>query len=429
MIRPLAVQSLRVRCRVLVAMVGSVLVAGACESMGGNTNDVSVVQDSISRAIATQDSSSCAALVPAALPSTKSALALQDCRSRLRVLRRVSIDMQYAADMMASVPEYHDEQRLPDGNGGYGPPAFIFASPNIGGFVHDWQLDEHGSRGALWAIVVVDAVAGTVLPSTYTDLGLVVGGRSCIWLARENGVLTARVTTQSDNTKACDPDAGSRKLHVSLDANSAVTAVADMPPVARFTETRLDRPLLGARCLLRWCDFGPMPASGSGQPGWQAAPVQISGGGVGPTSPVHERVKGWHDSQILATSDGATLKPRGPRATFVPTRNIADRSSAYYSGATFHEVGTLHILGPTVGTQYDTWGLRQGRNSLALRFHNNVWQMQVTSGNITKVWNNVHRHEHHDAAVPGTARFRWISYDDGFWVPCGQGCCRADGAY
>jgi hypothetical protein len=427
MISPHRESPLRVPWQAFAIGLVAVVLTSGCDLIADRT----IAQRSLADSLATaqQDSMACAVAKPAGLSTAKAALAEQDCLRRIRVLRRVSVDMQYAADMMASVPEYHDEQRLPDGNGGYGPPAFIFASPNIGGFVHEWQLDEHGARGALWAVAVVDAPAGTTLPDSYNELGLVAGGRSCIWLARENGALTARVSHQPDDTKACDPNAGFRRMHVSPDPNSVVTVAADQPPVARFTETRVGRPLFGMRCLLRWCDVGPTPPSGSGPPPWAAAPVQLVGGGAGPNSPIHERVKGWHDSQVLSLNDGGTLKPNGPRATFVPARSIGDRSMAYYRGQTWHAVGTLHILGPTTGTQYETWGLRQGRNELSLRFENNVWQMQVSSGNSSRVWNNVHRHEHYDAAVPGTARFRWISYDDGFWVPCGQGCCRADGAY
>lgn len=411
---------------IAIGSVATVLLLG-CEQIGNGPRQNPGRADSL--AMAHQDSIACADAKPAALTATKAALATQDCMRRLRVLRRVSIDMQYAADMMASVPEYHDEQRLPDGSGGLGPPAFLFASPNIGGFVHDWQLDEHGARGALWAVAVVDAEAGTTLPGTYTELGLVVGGRSCIWLARENGALTARVSHQPDDTKACDPNAGFRRLHVVPDPSSRVLIAADQPPVARFTDTRDERPLFGVRCLLLWCDIGPTPPSGTGPPPWAAAPVQLVGGVAGPNSRLHERVKGWNDSQILSVDDGGALKPNGPRATFVPYPDLADRAVSYYQGETWRPVGTLHILGPTSGTQYEAWGLRPGRNVLSLRFLNNAWQMQARHGNTEQVWNNVHRHAHYDAAVPGTARFRWISYDDGFWVPCGQGCCRADGAY
>lgn len=428
MSRPGVVPKPRASWQAVVAIVAVAAIASACDPIADYVAQQQWEQDSTHAD--SMDRSSCYAQVPTTLQSDKRTLAVQDCSRRARILRTVSVDLQYAAEMMASIPEYHDEQRLPDGNGGYGPPAYIFASPNIGGFEHTWQLDEHGTRGALWMIVVVDTVSTAALPGIYRDLGLQPGGRNCVWLARTNGSLRARVTHQLDRTMPCSPTAASRPLHVVQDPLGAVVAAADQPAAARFTESRAGRPLLGARCLLTWCDFGPPPATETGGPGWEPAQVQLVGGPPNATSRPQERVKGWHDSQVLSIGQGASLRPGGPRATFVPAQGIASRSMEFYRGVTFHPVGTLHVLGPVTGTPYDTWGLRPGRNTLSLRLDSNgAWQMQIASPQFSKVWNNVHRHDHHDAAVPGPARFRWISYDDGFWVPCGQGCCRADGVY
>lgn len=381
-------------------------------------------QDSI-RAVS--DSAACATQVPSSIGAAKGALALSDCRQRTRVLRSVSIDMQYVGEQMTTIPEYHDEQRLTTSEGRYGPAAYVFASPSIAGFVHGWQLAEHGSRGALWAIVVVDTAETAVLPSTYTDLGLRPGGRNCIWLSQAGTGLKARVTHQLDRAKPCDPTGSAREMQVLTDPIGTVTTVADQPPVARFSETQNGRPLIGARCLLSWCEFGPPPATSGGPATWAPHPVGLASGYANSASQVRERVKGWNDMQTLATGSGPTLRPNGPKATFVPAVGLADRSQSFYAGSAWHPVGTLYIRGAVVGTQYASWGIRPGANVLALKFEGNAWRMQVSNTAGTKVWTNVHRHEHHDAALPGTARFRWISYDDGFWVPCGQGCCRADG--
>jgi hypothetical protein len=32
----------------------------------------------------------------------------------------------------------------------------------------------------------------------------------------------------------------------------------------------------------------------------------------------------------------------------------------------------------------------------------------------------------HDAAVPGTVRWRWVATDETIWSPCGPGCCRVN---
>lgn len=398
---------------------------GACEAgSDAMVADVSAVQRPSATA---SDSLACTKEVPATMDAAKRTLAIADCQNRRRALRTVSIDMQYVGEQMSSVPEYHDEQRLTTAENTFGPMSYIFASPSVGGFANRWQLEEHGTRGALWAIVLVDTAEKSALPSTYTELGLQAGGRNCLWLSIEGGTYKARVTHQLERDQPCNPGAPSRPLHVAIDPLSAVNNLADQPPVARFSQTQGGRPLLGARCFNHWCEFGPMPTSAGGPPTWVPAPVPIAGGTVNAASPVHARVKGWNDFQTLSTGSGASLRPAGPRATFIPVPGLADRPSSYYAGEAWRAVASLHILGPVTGTQYETWGIRQGRNLLSLRMVSGAWQMQVSNTSGTRVWTNVRRHEHFDAAVPGTARFRWISYDDGFWIPCGQGCCRADG--
>src|SRR5688500_9657726 len=84
-------------------------------------------------------------------------VAARRCVARVDSLRRHPAPLMAAYSRLAMthamIPEYHDEQRLPDGRGGLGPKAHLFASPNLAGFRHPWQFAEHGSDGIMVAHV------------------------------------------------------------------------------------------------------------------------------------------------------------------------------------------------------------------------------------------------------------------------------------
>lgn len=352
-------------------------------------------------------------------------LALADCRRRDFVLRQISSESQRLGLMMWSIPEYHDEQRFLADPTTFGPIVNIFASPYLGGFQYPWQLEEQGPRGMVVAVVYVDASPGTALPVVYRRLQLA-PGMNCIWLAQDPGApsgtwiaFASHVVSVTEPCRDTDPR---RPLAVVVRRGHPFTHPADYPPVARFTEGQSGQPLLGVRCFDAWCDIGPRQPDG--RPAFTPR-ATIAGQTSRPAL-----IPGWHDEQILAYKDAAgILRPSGLRATLIPEMDLDQKSEASFQG-TWVLVAKIHIEGDPAGGKYATWGLRTGWNHFWLRKDAAKWRAQVTdaNGNFAKEWRHVDRHLHHDAAVPGTARFRWTSYDDGIWVPCGQACCRSDDA-
>src|SRR5918999_1545240 len=72
-------------------------------------------------AVALQDSSE------ATLQRARDCIESVDGSRRLRPRQRVTREIRRVGEMQLHIPEYHDEQRLPDGAGGLGPLALIYA--------------------------------------------------------------------------------------------------------------------------------------------------------------------------------------------------------------------------------------------------------------------------------------------------------------
>jgi hypothetical protein len=340
-----------------------------------------------------------------------------DSARRERATSLVNDDFARIGSLSLMIPEYHDEQRFPDDAGGYGPMAYIFATPNIGSFTSRAQIEDQGKAGALFALILVDTTFGAVLPTTYTNLGLV-AGVNCLWLvynhsapliSRWQGYLTPRAASGFCVRTTSFPS----MLSVQARSPGNRHHLDDYPQVGRFSEDDVGRPLLGVKCLDAWCEIGP--------PGFRAKPPSKAIAGR------EGNIKGWHDEQRLAAFDATgKLRPR-LRASVIPEPHIDTLRVDHFAAGWVH-VATIWFSDDPVGTKYATWGLRVGRNTLELRAVGGVWEARVTpSTDTATVWTNVYRHPHLDMAVPGTARFRWRNNDEGIWVPCGAACCRSDG--
>jgi hypothetical protein len=345
---------------------------------------------------------------------------LADSLRRDSVFKGINRVMVQLGRLPWMIPEAHDEQPLPDGGGKYGPKAYIFASPYIDGFRTNAQFFEHGTRGVLVAVVYVNAPVNAALPTTYRNLQLS-GGVNCVWLSltRPAGVDTWRAyvtpATVSDSTCA-EPTPPPTLLAVRR--TTSFPNHADYPPVARFSEAQGGQPLLSTKCVRGWCEIGPSAFLSKAA----LIPVTVA-------SARETRVKGWHDEQQLAVDAGGGVMLPGPYATVRPVRNLEGRSAASFRSQ-WVRVATIHFsTAPTAGTTYANWGLRAGSNHLDLILFEGRWVGRIVraDGSI-RYWPHVQRHVHHDAPVPGTARFRWTAADEGVWVLCGQACCLVDGA-
>ena len=348
----------------------------------------------------------------------KRALMDDDAR-RDTVIGRLGREMRRLGSMHWTIPEYHDEQRFLDGASGFGPVANIYASPMLDGFTEEWQIEAQGNPGVLVAIVVVDPPdGGGTLPSTYTNLSLS-EGINCLWLQydRTAGPPPKRWKGHIASATAageCDRTATStmHDLEVQRSTHPSHTRHGDYPPVGRFSETSAGQPLLGTKCLNGWCEFGPA--------GFASLPP--SGGNTGR----EDRVRGWHDEQILEEPTVAGPK-RGPRGVIIPAPNVNTHPESDFEGR-WVPVARIKIVDPLLTTsKYHNGGLRQGMNFLELRKDGNDWKARVRPNGASS-WQllpYVEPELHYDAVVPGTARWRYTRADDGVWVPCGQRCCRA----
>jgi hypothetical protein len=333
------------------------------------------------------------------------------------VFQQTAGEMRRLLQMHWTIPEYHDEQRLPDGSGGFGPIVNIFASPYLGDFQYTWQIEEQGTLGILVAVVVVDTFPGSALPPPYQRLNLQ-PGVNCLWLSYQprapkdpwkGGISPAKLPGP-----VCRPSPPPSNLVVVRTRDPKFTNLSDYPPVARFSDATNGQPLFGTSCLEGWCEFGPSAGT------WTPTPAPAAG-------TREERIEGWYDEQLLDERDAAGVLRPTVRATIIPQPNVNDIPERGFAG-TWVQVATVHIHNPLPMTsKYFKSGLRQGRNEVYLRDSAGKWMARIVpQTGVAQVSTNVARMPHVDAAVPGTTRWRWTTADAGIWAPCGQACCRVN---
>jgi hypothetical protein len=341
---------------------------------------------------------------------------MADDARRDTLIRRLGPELSRLGSMHWTIPEYHDEQRLLDGTGGFGPVVNIYASPMLDGFTEEWQIEAQGTPGVLVAIVVVEPPAGGgTLPPTYDNLGLAVG-INCLWLSHDPTAGPPPKGWKGHIAHATPADKCDRTaLTKDLDVEDRIVSGfghADYPPVGRFSETNSGQPLLVTKCLKGSCEFGPVGFGSSKPP---------SGGGTGK----EDRVRGWHDEQLLEEPGPGGPKP-GPRAVVIPMPKVNEHPESDFVGR-WVQVAKIRIVDPLATTsKYYAAGLRQGMNFLELQKFPTEWKARVRQGaGSAQLLLSVTPELHYDAVVPGTARWRYTKADDGVWVPCGQQCCRA----
>lgn len=369
----------------------------------------------------------------------------KDCLRRMGVVRALGAEAERLAQLNLLIPEFHDEQRFAASPNRYGPMVMGFASPNLAGFVHEGEWNEHGPRGVLSAVVFVDTAVAAPLSPAYGRLGLR-GGVNCIWIARSPAnrvVWSAYVTWSAPNT-VCSPTPKVLDLGVvrsqPLGPNAPISAY---PPATRFTWDERGLPLIGIRCLNGWCDLGPSDARGTPT----FSPSSAIGRALTASPALRATllaelgdlnsvlVAGWHDEQILSevVSRGGTnvLVPGTVLATVIPVRRAYSAMDAITRTGSGPDA-LVYVHGDPTGTRYGqpNWRLQAGLNRIYFS-ETSPTSFHATLGTASDSprWNHFQRHTHFDAAVISTARFRWASLDEGIWIACGQACCRVDGEY
>jgi hypothetical protein len=370
--------------------------------------------------------------------------AARDLKRREAIAARHMEQSRRLGRMFFLIPEYHDEQHFQISSNSFGPMAYIFASPFLGEFTRVSDIVEQGPYGVFAAIIEIDAPQDGTLPSQYTNLGLRPGG-NCLWLANPTGNVStgweAYVTSVTPDEGCVRPPTNvpmPAKLLVYRSTPAGFTH-DDYPSVARFGEARpsgtnlFGQPLLGVKCLDGWCEVGP------------SFPITPAATG-GAANAKEGKIKGYHDEQILAAEDAAGVLRPTVRAVLEPVDGLdrlglasfpitSPASASYNQGWILVARILLRDGDPPATSKYWGWGLRRGANHLYLRrIGPDTWQMSVinptAASQIRYIWQNVARDPHTDILVPGTARWRFASFDPmGVWVRCGEACCSGDGGF
>lgn len=369
--------------------------------------------------------------------------AFKDCLRRIGVVRALGAEAERLSQLNLLIPEFHDEQRFASSPAQYGPTVMGFASPNLAGFVHEGQWNEHGARGVLSAIVYVDPDDTSPQGEAYTRLGLQ-QGINCIWIARDPAtrvVWSAYVTWSAPNT-ACSPDNKVRDLAVVRSQPLGRDApIADYPPATRFTWDSRGLPLIGVRCLSGWCDLGPRDDRGNAA----FSPYSAIGNALATTPGLRTellailgdltavQVLGWHDEQYLSevrvVGTDTILVPGRVLATVIPIHRAYTTMDALTRAGSASDV-LVYVHGGVSASRYGRpgWNLRNGLNRIYFGSATpTTFYATLDPASTGPRWNHFERHAHFDAAVISTARFRWASLDESIWIACGQACCRVDG--
>jgi len=330
------------------------------------------------------------------------------------------------------IPEYHDDQRLNDGSGDYGPVAHALASPRIAAYTNHLQF--HGSFKNV-GIIDIDGYPGPT-PGTYADLGLN-QRRSCVYLTHSDagtpkwtGLVVPAATDYQCPT---DPPAATGKVLEVMAENSS-SAHSDYPPVARFvTEGAKSSSAVSFRCGNSTCvlvpaGFGTMPLSAHNA----VAALKSNRTGV---------IKGWFDDQKLAAAKTASrFGVLGmERASLIPDLKLGTRAVGDYQDR-YLPVAKAYFPN-TPSKKYFKAGFGKDTTSIELMFKitvladgkkDSVWFARLTRSDGTKkvkggeAGTRLVRRTDHSAwlsSMPATARWRWRDSDEDVWVQCGVGCC------
>lgn len=341
------------------------------------------------------------------------------------------------------IPEYHDEQRLRDGDGDLGPIAYAFASPNLIDFTSHDQFDDGWVNVG---IVDISAESTEDVPKTYEEMGFA-PGTNCVYFHHDHDFVTAddwEAIVAPPQSGRCSGATGKALRAV---REEGPEGLANYPPVARFVERSNGNGMVGFRCADGWCIVG------------------TSKKGNVPTSAHHDAaevtaemlaassrwsVKGWFDDQHLGvkTVEGRHGILPYLRASLVPHNALADQELTDFS-ADWVEVAYVYIPrqalipekysfvvrdDPGDALPPDTlgYGLTYGLNIIEMTgsaTEGCSWKARIKNrrfpdGLVRKVC----RVDHGDSPfdVPATARWRWLDSDEKIWVRCDRGCCMVE---
>lgn len=347
---------------------------------------------------------------------------------------------------ITDIPEFHDCQRFivrdSAGQDVYDSLYAIYASDSLA-FV-DTILDTLAA-----GIGDTAAVAAATIYSyggTYRPLGIE-PGFNCLYLSRDDSVWRAWMLPKGHDDPNC-----SRYDFAISDSASVTRLVAmprqegkyeeDYPPVARWDWDATDgEQYLGIKCGDAWCEVSD---DGTVSPQSVSEDIEFDDPPEGIEAARVRLVKGWYDAQRLAGRglDGR-LVPSRSWGVIVPHPTLQKQTLAMYQNEWVHVAtmmvsedydgvvlslkrGRQHKIylcnGCAIPTPHPACQIRSGEGRLWSRITYKRWWGQVS------VYGCMVRRAHTSSNssppdIPGTARWRWLAYDETTWTRCDHGCC------
>ncbi len=369
----------------------------------------------------------------------------------------------------SNVPEYHDCQRLLEGNSGtYGPLVGVWAAYHVTARFSNLARDS--TPVAVAELFNWDQAYGRLGIQQYFN---------CLYVRSSGGGLVAEmVPVGTDNTgcrEARSHWGPGHPLRVNVEQldDSA-------PPVARWEWSSTGVQYIGIACgPKKWCRIGPPE-------GFRRDSLHTESELADVPQAVASRpgrrllVAGWYDEQRLAPPSGPPAAATDVRAIVVPHERLGQYVYAdfenkwapvafvrFETGSGHapikHEVrvGYADKLGFATGDTTSVISLCRGleecprlrtvaADSLLQRLPAayrhptpvsaqevangasqtvpNVWWARITAGSRV-TYRPVIRCDHSSLrdTVPGTARWRWSLDDEKVWVRCVNGCCEVQG--
>jgi hypothetical protein len=372
-------------------------------------------------------------------------------------------------DDLKHVPEFHDCQRLIVAGQQYGPLAAIFATLNLRGLMD--SLDAPARQAGAPPARVDSFAAGSIVSTTYPPLPAsssvnhqiiaaalifadsgyrvlgITPGINCLYVGRytvaggsAEGWFAWMIPHSGSGENACtarrrrEIPATGTSLQLTRSITTEFSTEDDYPLVARWDwDAENSNQYLGIRCGAAWCEIGA--------PGFvPSVPLPVTPG----MSPGERRVrliKGWYDQQYLATSVGASvgkLVPSRVLGTIVPDVALGKLDDADFND-TWVPAAQIVLAAPAgqdaALKEYDkhfNYERSDHANPIRLLVKQEVsgeWLAQVVRPSDGKVrFKRVKRREVTSSLppgydVPGVARWRWMSVDEGTWIRCSRGCC------
>ena len=365
------------------------------------------------------------------------------------------------SDPVSNVPEYHDCQRFIDSS-------------------------QYGSTYAIFAAFRLDTVSGgTAVPvatiytpdGTYGALGIK-PGFNCLVLSKASSSWKAMMVPRGQGEAAADCAAGSSTTGQPLDVlpqhlpPELGFGPSDFPAAARWDWDSVHATqYIGIRCGSEWCEVGAKGFRPS-RP-YEGSDLSFEGvPNAAMTAKIRQRVqriKGWYDTQQLASGSGATQAPSSVNGVLIPSP-LLDQVNWRTHPLEVYRNRWVHVGYAVLDGDYGKWHFKKGANKIFLCYgtaaassckvppsatQENAKSVSLTACSadptspalhwyartVTAVGDTsygcVKRMDHLaqltafsstlapgvQYSIPGTARWKFLLDDESTWFSCPTGCC------